>query len=449
MDIAKLNYTSLQEATVDTPAENAVSHIKDRQHAMHEEISYMQSAIMQSITNAENLSDKDIRDGVKSVLAEMRVEYQNIGQALSNYYSENKGNENFDRRYLYPLSTFKNILVIDKAQFILEQTTDFLINLSEKRDLQHSDTGLSLASINFSEFSDQERDPNNIPWLGGSNTIESDLGINFEHKSNFWGTPKPSILIHSLVATRIYLESIEKQNEHTEKVTPAQHSTLFYDYALPDDLNIVDAKYNIFSNSDGKYLRIYSGGYAFGGIGTELAAEGENPYAPMDCSSYIAEMYQLPFRVSTLHLFNLQRSMWGEQFFTALNTEEKHLVETLQSSLQPQLDFNPIAGDVWVARKVPKETAHNPTQLGRGGHVALWLGEANLQENKIDKYGLFAEFNRDISEERDNMNGIDGFGFGIRPTPWMNNSEGNGILPDSKDSNYDIVHGLQRPSNYK
>ena len=376
------------------------------------------------------------RENVLATVDSMINTYDSVAESLQTVYAQAAvetaiGAKKLDTRYRYPLTTLKNTLVLQKVRFLIENSDHFLSNLMAGVDLAQGVLASEAQTDPAFYFSDQQRDCENLPWLGGEEAVQTALHDSEISVGRFWGTARPSILIHTLAAVSQMLGQQPPTDDQG-------FSSLFWDYPLPDmggDGFLPNE--TSFCSSD--FLRVFHGGYTFGGIGEHLTQDVTRaPFSPTDCSSFVSDRGNLPFRSSTLHHFLLQRQIWQPPVY-ALSADVTKLAQTIS----PVFDAGQ-CGDMWFVRRVAQAQMFSPDYAGVAGHIGFYLTDVIPTEVGESK-GLFLESNRDLAEEPSNFEGIEGCGLVIRRKSWLDEVDGvqgKERLPNRED--VCRVHGLQR-----
>ncbi len=437
VSLLDLSMAQLFVLSRDTPARKPVMYCNSRQKAVSQDIDAWRIQLVgyaQSTALPETGSL--FREAVLATVDTMIQTYDTVAESLQTAYSQKDseldvGFKTLDTRYKYPLTTLKNALVLKKVRCLVENSDHFLPNLLSGADLAQGVSDEEALSDPAFYFSDRQRSDENLPWLGGEEAVQAALYDADISVGRFWGTARPSILIHTLAAVSQTLGLLPPTDDQG-------FSSLFWDYPLPDmgEQGVVKGK-NPVCSSD--FLRVFHGGYTFGGIGETLTKEVTRaPFPPTDCSSFVADQVNLPFRTSTLHHFLLQRQIWQPPVFAP-----QRCVAQLAQTVSPVFDMGQ-CGDMWFVRRVAESQMFSPDYAGTAGHIGFYLTDVIPKEGE-ERNGLFLESNRDLAEEPSNFEGVEGCGLVIRPKSWLREEKGvrgKERLPDCPDKCR--VHGLQR-----
>jgi hypothetical protein len=435
--LSDLSMAQLFVLSRDTPARKPVMYCDSRQKAVSQDIdAWRMQLVGYAQSSALPETGSLFCEQVLATVDTMIQTYDSVAESLQTVYSQAEGEhdagcETLDTRYRYPLTTLKNSLVLQKVRCLIENSDHFLPNLLSGADLAQGVSDEEALSDPAFYFSDRQRSDENLPWLGGEEAVQAALYDVDIALGRFWGTARPSMLIHTLAAVSQTLGVLPPTDDQG-------FSSLFWDYPLPDmgEQGAVKGK-NPVCSSD--FLRVFHGGYTFGGVGETLTKEVTRaPFPPADCSSFVADHVNLPFRTSTLHHFLLQRQIWQPPVFSSQRS-----VAQLAQTVSPVFDMGQ-CGDMWFVRRVAESQMFSPDYAGTAGHIGLYLTDVIPKEGG-ERKGLFLESNRDLAEEPSNFEGAEGCGLVIRPKSWLRQEKGvrgKETLPDCPDSCR--VHGLQR-----
>ena len=435
--LSDLSIAQLFVLSRDTPARKPVMYCDSRQKAVSQDIDAWRMQLVGYAQSSELPETGSLFcEQVLATVDTMIQIYDSVAESLQTVYSqaEDEHDTDFktvDTRYQYPLTTLKNTLVLQKVRCLIENSDHFLPNLLSGADLAQGVSDEEALSDPAFYFSDRQRSDENLPWLGGEEAVQAALYDADISVGRFWGTARPSILIHALAAVSQTLGVLPPTDDQG-------FSSLFWDYPLPElgEQGVVKGK-NPVCSSD--FLRVFHGGYTFGGVGETLTKEVTRaPFPPADCSSFVADHVNLPFRTSTLHHFLLQRQTWQPPVFFS-----QSIVAQLAQTVSPVVGQEK-CGDMWFVRRVAESQMFLSDYTGTAGHIGLYLTDVIPKEDGETK-GLFLESNRDLAEEPSNFEGAEGCGLVIRPKSWLRGDDGvpgKERLLDCPDSCR--VHGLQR-----
>ena len=422
----------IRSLAVNTPLEKPYAYVLDYQQAVARQHECWRLAIATALSSStyEGNNLDNINQNVIATLKHYASFFKSFQDAADKHYAAHPN----DYTHRFPLTSLRNHLVIDKCIYLLENDPYFLHRLIDDRDLSISSQRPG-QSIDLSGFSHADRNPSIIPWSGGT-TVNRQLEAPIAQNSDFWGTVKPSMLSHILFAAVHVTPGVDLSAlNHVD-------SACIWSYQLPDEFPIdmlEHAATFLESQADQMYIRILSGGYAFGGIGTYLAkqrVEKDKSFFPMDCSSFVYDFYpQMPQRFSTADHYLLGRSSWPDAVAFPENRKDQ---------LSPYFTSIPLSqahtGTCWIVRTVESSKIPDTNHFGTGGHMGLWV--TSYQTASHDTVGVTLECNRDISAENDDFGGTDGFGFRAQRTPWLGDTSSRpGIVPLNETKSR--VHLLQ------
>lgn len=387
-NIVGLNFTQLETLVQDTPETlSALLHVKNQMQAMSDELIRERQALAEKLSES-NYSDRDLRAHVHQQLHQWDQDYSHISSLLSEHYSQTDSNKDL----FYPLTTFKSREIIRKCEYINEQSEDFLSNLCHDLPLEHSAT--KDERFDFSDFKQQARDPNQLPWSGGRTRIPSELGLPTDGIWSYWGTARPAILNHLLVAASTLF------SERPESTVPDQNLSTYWAYPLPDGPEYPLS--SLITHSEGHpSLLVYSANeYSYGGVGIRKTSDiTSGKFPPRDCSSFISDFYDLPYRTATRDHIKLSKYHHG---FGQCHSNR------LSEALITELENKQLPGDLVTISSMPYRLFNDPDCLGEKRHISIFLDHVRSQ-----KHGLFFACARNISNDPRDCNGAHGYGLQI------------------------------------
>ncbi|MAH61265.1 MAG: hypothetical protein CMF42_03140 [Legionellales bacterium] len=387
--LVDLNFIQLKSLLQSAPETlNALIYVESFMQAMTEEMNHERQILSEKISES-NYSDRDLRLHVRQQLSQWDLDYGQISNALSDYYSQPNTNQDF----FYPLTSFKSREIIQKCNYLNEQSEDFLSNCC------HDFFSLELSTTNdehfdFSDFRQAARDPNQLPWLGGRTGIPEALGLSTEGIWSYWGTEKPAIFNHLLVAASTLF------SERPESTVPDQNRSMYWAYPLPTGPEYPHS--SLITNVEGQpSLLVYNANeYSYGGVGVKKTDDvTSSRFPPRDCSSFIADFYHLPYRTATRDHIKLSKYHHGFG-----ECHSKRLSDTLIT----ELGHKRCPGDLLTVSSMPHQLFKDPEHLGDKRHISIFLDHVQSQD-----YALLFSCARVINNNPKDCNGIHGYGVRI------------------------------------
>lgn len=238
-----------------------------------------------------------------------------------------------------------------------------------------------------------------------------------KNEDAIWGDSKGTALKTVLTLQALSLKEPSQSDEQLAHpcnvldlsfVERGEASTFLYDAQIPVGLYSDQSSFLTMSNHGPRLSFIHSG-YAFGGH-RDVSNVSENPFAPEDCSSWIARTTDCLIPYSTYDQLQFYRSVYLPAATLEANWTSSVTYNAMRDRYGPVLIRDPQKdieeGQVYCHRRF--DAVKDPTMattFGIGGHTALVTG---FVSNGPDSQVVTIGYNRD-------MPNLEGFGLQAFP----------------------------------